>query len=292
MSANDIQSKAMLVRLTTKKLNRNTRDKILSAEMVDRVKASEAGALRVQKSLFSKQATKAYEQLLNEARKYYYRVTLPWDYRGFQLLPVAMYKDFTDKMKSYTSQYRELVNEFIDSVEVHISEAKDMLGEAFNIEDYNFVHTDGTVDRTALMECFDLSIEYSVIPDTNDIRVTLTDEDKQALAEEIESKSQQKFAESQKHIITLLYDHICAIHERLSVDEHVFRDSLIGNLEQLCDLIPKLNISNDPTINNLAREAKAKIASWDPGALREDNVARKEVAKAADEIMGKMQGIV
>ena len=102
----------------------------------------------------------------------------------------------------------------------------------------------------------------------------------------------EKFAKSQEHLITTLHEHIMAIHERLSQEENIFRDTLIGNLEDLCDLIPKMNIANDQAINALAAEAKAKLCSWAPATLRDDTKKRADVADEADKILTGMKGLI
>ena len=102
----------------------------------------------------------------------------------------------------------------------------------------------------------------------------------------------EKFAGAQEHIITGLIDCISSIHERLSQDENIFRDTLVPNLEDLCDLVPKMNIGGDQAINDLAAECKAKLCKWDCQTLRDDSDKRAEVSKEADAILSKAEGLI
>ena len=72
----------------------------------------------------------------------------------------------------------------------------------------------------------------------------------------------------------------------------MFRDTLITNLDDLCDLIPKMNIAGDTTINELAAEAKVKITKWDAQTLRDVPGLRKEVSDEAGKILKDMKGLI
>jgi hypothetical protein len=287
-----IKNKAIMVCLNRKKLNRNRIDKDISIEVKDLKKVSENGAIRVNKSIFPKACTDPYGKIYNEASKYFYRCTLPWDDKGWRLLSIDMFKEFTKRFKKYTRDYREQVNIFIDKVEDHIEEAKNLLGDAFKQEDYTFIADNGQINRQLLEDQFSLEVEFNTVTGGDDLRATLTEADREAVAADIDAKAMAKFAKSQEHIVHGLVDCIGSIHERLSQEENIFRDTLIPNLEDLCDLVPKMNIGGDPAINELAAEAKAKLCKWDCQTLRDDSKRRKEVSKEADAILSKAEGLL
>jgi len=281
-----------MVRLTRKKLNRNKTDKALSEELTKLKRVNEAGAVRVNKSLFTKESTDAYMKIYSEASKYFYRVTLPWDDKGYRLLSIDIFDEFSKKFKSFSNQYRKHVVEFIDKVAEHIESAKGVLGEAFDASDYTFLSANGGVDTDHLMAQFALDIEYDVVTSGDDLRAVLTEADREAVAAQIDEQALLKFGKAQAHIIQTLHDHVFAIHSRLCESENIFRDTLVTNLEDLVDLIPKMNIAGDPAIDALAAEAKARLCGWDPQELRENPVARKEVADEAKKILGNMEGMI
>jgi hypothetical protein len=287
-----LKNKALMVRLTRKKFNRNKTDKDISITVSDDFKVQEAGALRVNKSIFSKDATKGFQDIYSQAGKYFYRVTLPWDDKGWRLLSIDLYKEFTKKFKSFSNDYRKFVAEFIDNIEQLVEESKVMLGAAWKASDYNFLAPNGAVDRNMLEEQFHLEIEFDTVTSGDDLRASLTEADREAIAAQIDEQAMRKFAKANDHIIVTLRDAVYSIHERLCVSEHVFRDTLISNLEELIDLIPKMNIAGDPKINEIAAEAKLKLTGWDPQDLRDDDDLRKQVSKDAEKILGNMDGII
>jgi hypothetical protein len=287
-----LKSKALMVRLNRKKLNRNKMDKDLGTLVRDLKNVSESGAVRVNKSLFSKSCTDAYMKVYNDGSKYFYRVTLPWDDRGWRLLSIELFEDFQKTIKAHTRQYRARVLDFIENIGSHVEDAKKMLGDAFSIDDYKFLAPNGSVDQDYLLDQFGFEVEFNTVTSGADLRATLTADDREIIAEQIDKQAKENFQRANEHIITSLQECIFAIHERLCVDENVFRDTLITNLEDLCDLIPKMNITNDILINDLAANAKAKLAKWDPDVLREVPSIRKDVSKEAKKILKGMEGLI
>jgi hypothetical protein len=287
-----LKTKALMVRLTRKKLNRNKMDKAISVEVRDSKKVTDDSALRVNKSLFTKKSVEDYMSIYTEASKYFYRVTSPWDDKGWRLLSVDIYEDFVKRFKGFTREYREKVFSFIDSVQSHVEDSKAMLGDAFDPNDYRFIASNGSVDQQALLDQFALEVDYNTVTDGNDLRASLTEADRQIIASQIDEQNKVKFAKVNESIIENLHDCILAIHDRLCDENNIFRDTLITNLEELCDLIPKMNIADDPAINAMAAEAKASLAKWEPAVLREVPTLRKEVADGAKKILDNMKGML
>ena len=74
----------------------------------------------------------------------------------------------------------------------------------------------------------------------------------------------------------------------------VFRDSMIENIRDLVDVVPRLNIFGDDDLARLCEQVKERIAGVEPDALRPsksfDPVARARVKRDADELMEKFAG--
>jgi hypothetical protein len=290
---NLLKSKALMVRLTTKKISRNKMDKDLAILIHDLKKVSDKAALRVNKSIFPKEHTDMYQKVQAEAKKYFYNVTTPWDDKGWRLLAVDIFADFAKKMKAYSTEFKEKVYHFIDNIEGSIEAMKEPLGEAFNKDDYEHLfNRDGSVNRDHLLKQFNLETEFDTVTTGNDLRASLTDHDKKLLTDEINDRAEKKFAASQAFVIQKLYDTVAKMHERLSSADNMFRDTLVSNIEELCDLIPVMNIAGDPALDEMAAEAKVKLTKWDAQTLRDDDEARKEVCKEADKLAKNMVGML
>ena len=287
-----LKNKAMLIRIDRKKMSRNKMDKNLSADLVERMGATEANALRVNKSIFTKDSTSGFMDVYLEGSKYYYSSTLPWDDTGWRLLPVDIYEEFVKKFKKFTADYRKEVVGFIENISSHLESAKAVLNKGFDKNDYKFISPNGALDNDMLLEQFNLQVCGTVITTGSDIRCDLNEADKEVLAEQINAAAASKFAKAQESIIIQIVDVVGKMHERLSNVDATYRDTLITNLEELCDLVPRLNIAGDPAINKLAADAKVRLLQHDPQTLRDNPDLRKEVSDAADDILHQARGLL
>ena len=88
------------------------------------------------------------------------------------------------------------------------------------------------------------------------------------------------------------------VSERLREDDDgkplVFRDTMISNIRDLVDVVPRLNIFGDDELARLCEQVKEKIASVEPDALRPsrtfDPAARAQVKRDADDLAEKFAG--
>ena len=77
---------------------------------------------------------------------------------------------------------------------------------------------------------------------------------------------------------------VSKISDRLSKDDPIFKDSLIGNAEELCAVLDALNITNDDQIT-LVRDAILHSLIVSPADLRASSELRKRTADKAEEIL-------
>ena len=86
--------------------------------------------------------------------------------------------------------------------------------------------------------------------------------------------------------------------ERLQEDDNgkplVFRDSMIENIRDLVDVVPRLNIFGDDELARLCGQVKERLASVEPDALRPsktfDPAARAQVKRDADALAERFAG--
>lgn len=67
-----------------------------------------------------------------------------------------------------------------------------------------------------------------------------------------------------------------------------FRDSLVEGLAELCSIMPGLNLTNDPKLDELRKQTEKMIEGIDAQTLRDDMTVRARVAKEASDIQSAM----
>jgi hypothetical protein len=225
---------------------------------------------------------KKVQRAANDARTFHYANTLPWDDGGSRLLPSENYFKYTQKMRQYESAFKAAVEDFTLEYPELIERAKKDLGSLFNQFDYPHL--------SIVKEKFSFHIQVSCLEEAEDFRVSLEDEDVRAIQKEITERVSSQVKTAVEDLWTRLSEALGHLVEKLRDKDAIFRDSLVGNISELTDVLPRLNITGDKDLANIINEARVKLASLEPKELREDDKKRADAAKVADEILAKMAG--
>jgi hypothetical protein len=76
--------------------------------------------------------------------------------------------------------------------------------------------------------------------------------------------------------------------DRLEEEGAVFRDSLVNNIKDLANLLPRLNIAEDPDLERLGNYVSQRLCTVPPDVLRKDPSIRKETADQANAVLRRM----
>lgn len=77
--------------------------------------------------------------------------------------------------------------------------------------------------------------------------------------------------------------------ERLHDPKAIFRDTLVSNIVDLVNLLPALNVAEDPDLESMRSRVESILAGLKAEDLREDKALRQETAKDAESILRDMQ---
>jgi hypothetical protein len=168
-----------------------------------------------------------------------------------------------------------------------LEEAMIRLGGLFRAEDYP------TPEELRAKYSFETKV--LPLPDANDFRVTLGEEEKERIKRQITASVEASLQVGSRELWQRLYEAVSHMAERLQAYkvtgegvEHPFRDSVVTNLVKLVDILPKLNVTADAELERLAAEVRASLLV-DPQELRNVDSVRSETAKAALAIADRMK---
>lgn len=215
----------------------------------------------------------------NAIRSEFYANTLPWGIEGTQLLPTANYLEFMTDFRKKKGEWQWLVNIFVMNFPDYIDDARRALGPMFDEADYP--------SATAIETKFKMDLAVFPVP-TTDFRVKLAGDELTRIQQDVERRVQEASASAMKDVWQRLYDKVKHIEERLANPSAVFRDTMLENARELCELLPRLNFADDPQLEQMRQEVERKLVSYHPDALRNDPDLRKDTAAKAKEIMDRM----
>jgi hypothetical protein len=274
-----IHTKAMLVQLTISQWTGRKKDKKIT-QATNRHYGADNNAGFYSKALIPREATKELNQIVSEARTFHYENTLPWKDNGERLLPTKNYLDYTCKMQEFANRFDTQVKAFLAIYPDLIDQACETLKQMFDPADYP------TIQK--LESRFAFSTQINPVPCGEDFRVDLATEEVDRIRQQIEGQLQKAQADAMASLWQRLYEVVDKMAYRLSDEKAIFRDSLVGNVKDLVDLLPKLNIADDPALERLGEEIKQTLCATPPIVLRKVPAIREQTADHANNILTKM----
>ena len=274
-----IHGQALIVRLSISQFNPVRTDKgaTIKAALFHNADKS---AVNLQKRMLPKIATEPINKAARELRADHYKNTLPWGDGGMRLLPTKNWDNYIDMMLGHKSRFENRVSSFVRDYASFRQQAMKSLGALFNPDEYP--------DASAIASKFSISTDWLPLPKSDDLRIQLGRDDMEEVGRSIDAQVSELAAEATRDLHTRLADKLQRVSERLSDPENVFRDSMIEGLKELCDLIPRLDVTQDPELDKIRVEVQKNISQCDPQQLRDDEELRNETKKRADDILRRM----
>ena len=68
-----------------------------------------------------------------------------------------------------------------------------------------------------------------------------------------------------------------------------YHDSLLSNPLELCELLTKLNVTNDPKLEDARRQVELAMLGADIDGVKDDPTVRENLKSKVDAILGKFE---
>lgn len=275
-----LTNRALLVTLSIRQWSARKYDKRETAAVAMR-HGIDSNVARVNKHLLpASDALQRVQQKASEARTFYYKNTLPWGQEGVQIIKTDAYFDFARAMRHHADEWHRLVDDFVLEYPALRVAAEDNLGDLYDEADYP--------SSAAIADKFSMRYQFMPVPDQADWRVDLGDDEMEVLRQSITQQVIDAQAVAMKEAWARVYDVVSKAHERLADPAAIFRNSLVENAAELCELLPRLNIANDPGLDSMRVELERSLCKYTPDTLRSAPDVREDVAAKMADLMNKM----
>ena len=278
-----ISSSALLVELNisvwpASKLDREVTDKVNSDAGAVR------GASQTKKNLFAGTSLrKDISDFAARVRLYHNKHTLPWADKGERMLPTALFMDYKQTMNGFEQTFNMMCQNFFIEYPRLVVEAPIALKGLYKAEDYP--------DLTDVMLKFGFRRTVKPVPEAGDFRLDIPAYDLEEMRSEFIAQQDNKLAEAMREPWERLHKMLVGISEKLTdVDEDSkkrYHDTLISNPIELCELLTKLNVTNDPKLEEARRQLEVAMVSADIEDIKEHADSRNELKSKVDAILGK-----
>ncbi len=211
--------------------------------------------------------------------------TLPWTDDGWRILPIANYDRFMAGWRERLHKAEELLDEFVRDYPALRELAKQVLNGMWNAADY----------PSDIRSRYRFDIVPRAVPSGSDYRVELSDAEVEAISKRTEQDVREAFQAATDDAVKRVFTVLSRIHERLTgadpnrkTGNKTFRDTLITNARELCDVLTRLNVTGDSRLEHFRRETELLAAATEPETLRDDAAVRAETANRAQGILDAM----
>jgi hypothetical protein len=281
-----LSDKALLVKLTTRRVGLTKKDRALTAQL----QAQENDAsITVLTKLFKDKSGPIYKIFTNVNGVYTYHKqhTLPYIDAGPRILPNKLYFDYTQEMKQRIAVVDALLDNYMPVYDQLVAE---------DIAYRNFGKTVGRADASEyptadkFRSSISMDFRFQPMPDTRHFLFDLNDDDLQAVAQ----AEEEAIAAANADTVNRMLKPLGALVERLKEYQgskgERWHNAIIENVLDGCNMARKLAIDPAPELltelNNLETMAKGyldhvEIIKASPLARDE---ARKRLAEAADKM--------
>ncbi len=281
-----ISSSALLVELNisvwpASKLDREITDKVNSDAGAVR------GASQTKKNLFAGTSLrKDISDFAARVRLYHNRHTLPWADKGERMLPTALFLDYKQTINGYERTFEMMCDNFFIEYPRLVAEAPTALKGLYKAEDYP--------DIEEVKQKFGFKRTVKPVPEAGDFRLDIPAEDLEEMRSTFVSQQDKKLADAMREPWERLHKTLVGMSEKLTDVEgddgkKRYHDTLITNPLELCELLTKLNVTNDPKLEEARRQVELTMLGANIEVIKEDAHTRSELKSKVDNILKRFE---
>jgi len=289
----------MLMSFNTKVFSIQKVDKRAAQTVRDAHGITDEKAVRASKRIIEEaDSYKAITKVIADGRDAFHKETLPWLWNSVGVLSNENFMHTTELFNDLQGQFYRVVPPFVDEFELLAARAKKVIPGLWNAKDYP--------TKEKLKKRFSFSFDIFPMPSEADFRADIPAEQfeivKVQMAASIEAAIQQSMVEPYNQ----LWDAVAHMASRLQAETtcpcrnckgktfqgEKFGDSLVDNLREVCERLPRLNITADPKLAGLIEETRLALTPFDAEVLRESDRVKESLAERAMAIRDQMSMIM
>jgi hypothetical protein len=260
----------------------------IDREITNQVNASASAhkdASQTKKNLFAGTSLRAdIEKFAARVRLYNNQHTLPWADKGERMLPTKLFMEYKQTMNGYERTFEMLCDNFFDQYETLVQEAKTNLGAMYKAEDYP--------DLTEVRSKFSFRRSVKPLPEAGDFRLDVPANDLEEMKQAYEAQYAEKLADAMRTPWERLHEVLLGMSKKLEDSGDAkkrYHDSLLSNPLELCELLTKLNVTNDPKLEDARRQVELAMLGADIDGVKDDPTVRENLKSKVDAILGKFE---
>jgi len=185
------------------------------------------------------------------------------------------------------NEFEALKTKFLNSYNDEVINVQLKLGSLFSRDDYPLIES--------LDSKFAFRTNYMPLPDIGDFRVDIGNEALLEIKQKYEDFYNKQYNTAMNDVWTRLHKALTNMSERLDYgskeDKKVFRDTLVGNVTDMIELLRVCNVTKSIQMSDMANKLEDAMSGVTADALREDDTFRAETKAAVDAVMKSLPSL-
>jgi hypothetical protein len=289
MNMSNINQKAMLIRLHIRRWGGVKTDRQLSRK-VEISQHAEAGTVRTVKELIPRFNTEFHliDQIAQHARLENKAMTFPGFQDGERILTGKMFFRHSNIMGALKEAFNKATNRLVEAYPEIYRQAPERMAGMYKASDFP------PVDQIASRFAFE--IRRGPMPSTRDWRLDDVGQDQiDEWKIEVEKELKDTYNECHMEVYSRMADAL----KRLSTQAKAYKahkpngntlsDAMFDDLKQMAEILPLLNMEDDPVINNIAENIMRDIIPLEPKIIRRNEGLRKQIAELSDSLLEQVE---
>jgi len=288
-----ITTNGILVDLNISLWSGRKQDKKVSGE-VDAAKQTRTKAGNYHKNLFAgTDKLEKVQSVAGKIRNWHLRQTLPWSDTGTRLLPMGNFFEYKQELAAMQQEFDDAVRDFIAAYPTLISAAAFQIGALFNRDDYP------SEDKIA--HKFSIRTVFHPVPLASDFRVEAENNLKNELQEQYEKMYREREESTAKELWDRLHEYLKTLVDRLEKKQQAavasangnktkagqFHEAHLENGVELCSLLSRLNIMNDPQLEAARKYLESALTGVSAKDIRTSEGTRNDVKARVQDILNR-----
>jgi len=279
-----ITEKAMLAAVHISVWTAVKHDRKVSREVADQHGAHQGAGRYNKQLLHGAQKLEELRSLAGQIRQHFYKVTLPWSDEGFRLLPANFYFDLMARMREFEVSFDAGVDAFLHVYPQYVEQVRPELNGLFREEDYP--------SPEKLKAKFGVKLEVLPIPTGADFRVQMSAEEQARISREIDLSVRESLMRGTEDLWKRMREVVAHMVDRLNEPESRFHGSMVTNVLDLVEILPRLNVSGDQDLNRFAEQIRQRLCNHSAQELKKHDLLRVTTAADAANIVAEMDGVL
>jgi len=281
----NLQQKAIMVKKTVTTWTSSITDKSESQKVASDNDTT-TNSVTVTKRLIARSHMDGINKTVSKINTLFKAKTKPFLDGGWNVCSIEDWPELRKELTELKDEFEKEVQDFCNRYDTVRNAEVSKLGKLGHESEYP--------TKEQISHRFQCGFAVLPLPSVNeDFRVGNSDAENAEIRKEVEATVKSAIGNTVTSGLKEMTEALKRLQEKFKTVPKKVHESIIGNVEELCEVLPKLNIAGDPALDKMMQEIKEKVCKYGTFGLKGETEratkAREEVVTASEELVAQIE---